>query len=107
MEGLLWREEGGEGREEEGSLVHKPPPFLFGVGSGYETRRKGEGVRREQREKEVLQWLIPHPTGLRASVEGSQRTWLQGGPVVTCPATPPRCQPASLEGEETEGLLLP
>ena len=92
MKGLLWREEGGERREEEGK------------GSEEESEERAEG---ERREGEVLQWLVPHPTGLRASVESSQRTWLQGGPVVTCPATPPRCQPASLEGEATEGLLLP
>lgn len=66
-----------------------------------------EGRRKGKENIEVLQWLIPHPTDLRASVVSSQRTWLQGGPVVTPPTTPPRCQPPSLEGEAGGGSLLP
>ena len=50
-----------------------------------------EGRREGKKNMKVLQWLIPHPTDLRASVGSSLRTWVQGGPVVTPPATPPRC----------------
>ena len=54
-------------------------------------REEMEGRREGKENMKVLQWLIPHPTDLRASVGSSQRTRLQGGPVVTPPATPPRC----------------